>query len=296
MRDIDYRNLRLLDLVIKEQGFEKAANKLSITQSAVSQRIKQLENQIGTLLLTRTVPPRPTRQGQKLLGLLYHVQLIEYDVFSDESDYETLNIPLAVNADSLAIWILPALKSFLDNSTFRLDIKIDNENRTLDYLIQGDVVGAVSIQPTPVIGGKSDFLGTLEYIFVASPNFANRYFPNGVTQDALLKAPIVTFESNADAHHIFLQQYFGLTPGSLPGHTIGSSEAYIQMALQDSACCMIPKQQIRDELKLGKLINLAPDLVQHKRLYWHRYSPEANTIKNMSASIIEYSNKFINFE
>ncbi len=296
MKDIDYRNLKLLDLVIKEQGFEKAANKMSITQSAVSQRIKQLENQVGTLLLTRTVPPKPTRQGLKLLGLLYHVQLIEYDVFSDESDYEILNIPLAVNADSLAIWILPALKSFLNSSTFRLDIKVDCESRTLDYLILGEVVAAISSQSSPVTGGKSDFLGTLDYIFVASPDFASRYFPQGVTQDALLKAPIVTFGMHHDAHHIFLQQYFGLTPGSLPGHVIRSSEAYIQMALQSSASCMIPRQQIREELKSGKLINLVPELVQHKNLYWHRYSPEPNTIKSMTNSIIEYSREFINFE
>lgn len=296
MKDIDYKHLKLLDLVIREQGFERAANKMSITQSAVSQRIKQLESQVGTLLLTRTVPPRPTRQGQKLLGLLYHVQLIEYDVFSDESVYETLNIPLAVNADSLAIWILPALKSFLENSTFRLDIKVHNENQTLDYLILGEVVAAVSSQSSPVIGGKSDFLGTLDYIFVASPNFARRYFPQGVTQDTLLKAPIVTFGLHNDVHHIFLQQYFGLTPGNLPGHIIRSSEAYIQLALQDSACCMIPKQQITEELKSGKLINLVPDLVQPKSLYWHRYSPEPNTIKSMSTSILEFSNQYINFE
>ena len=67
MKRPDYRTLQALDAVIRERGFERAAQKLCITQSAVSQRIKQLENMFGQPLLVRTVPPRPTEQGQKLL-------------------------------------------------------------------------------------------------------------------------------------------------------------------------------------------------------------------------------------
>ena len=102
MKNVDYKSLRLLDLIIKEQGFEKASAKLFITQSAVSQRVKQLENQVGSLLLTRTVPPKPTELGQKLLGLLYHVDLIEHDAFDNESGNHVVTIPISINADSLA--------------------------------------------------------------------------------------------------------------------------------------------------------------------------------------------------
>ncbi|MDR0805879.1 MAG: LysR family transcriptional regulator ArgP [Enterobacteriaceae bacterium] len=294
MKNIDYKSLRLLDLIIKEQGFEKAASKLFITQSAVSQRVKQLENQVGTLLLTRTVPPKPTKYGEKLLGLLYHVQLIEHDMFSNDYGHYTLNIPISVNADSLATWVLPALKDFLEDSSIRLDIKTDDESRTLDYLIRGEVVGAISLQPLPIIGGRCDLLGTLDYIFVSTPSFAEKYFPKGVTQDALLKTPIVAFDFTSDMHHSFLQQYFGLTPGSLPCHIVGSSEAYIKLILQDSACCMISKQQIKEELASGKIINLVPNLVQHKKLYWHRYLPESETIKKMSHCIVQYANSVLN--
>ena len=77
MKRPDYRTLQALDAVIRERGFERAAQKLCITQSAVSQRIKQLENMFGQPLLVRTVPPRPTEQGQKLLALLRQVELLE---------------------------------------------------------------------------------------------------------------------------------------------------------------------------------------------------------------------------
>ena len=84
MKRPDYRTLQALDAVIRERGFERAAQKLCITQSAVSQRIKQLENMFGQPLLVRTVPPRPTEQGQKLLALLHQVELLEEEWLGDE--------------------------------------------------------------------------------------------------------------------------------------------------------------------------------------------------------------------
>lgn len=103
MKRPDYRTLQALDAVIRERGFERAAQKLCITQSAVSQRIKQLENMFGQPLLVRTVPPRPTEQGQKLLALLRQVELLEEEWLGDEQTGSTpLLLSLAVNADSLA--------------------------------------------------------------------------------------------------------------------------------------------------------------------------------------------------
>ncbi|HAE78338.1 LysR family transcriptional regulator ArgP [Morganella morganii] len=292
MKNLDYKSLRLLDLVIKEQGFEKASAKLFVSQSAVSQRIKQLENQIGEILLTRTVPPKPTEYGQKLLGLLYHVTLLEHDSFS-KSGNEVITIPIAVNADSIATWLFPTIKTFLNDYSVRLDIKLDDETKTLSHLLKGEVVGAVSLQPLPIIGGKCDYIGALDYIFVSSKSFAEKYFKNGVTQDALLKAPIVSFNKETDTHHDFLQQYFSLTPGSLNSHIVPSSEAYIQLVLQDSACCMIPRQQIKDKLDSGEIINLVPSLSQQKKLYWHRYQPESDTMKRLSTVIIENIKKYL---
>ena len=116
MKRPDYRTLQALDAVIRERGFERAAQKLCITQSAVSQRIKQLENMFGQPLLVRTVPPRPTEQGQKLLALLRQVELLEDEWLGDEQTGSTpLLLSLAVNADSLATWLLPALAPVLAN-------------------------------------------------------------------------------------------------------------------------------------------------------------------------------------
>ena len=149
MKRPDYRTLQALDAVIRERGFERAAQKLCITQSAVSQRIKQLENMFGQPLLVRTVPPRPTEQGQKLLALLRQVELLEEEWLGDEQTGSTpLLLSLAVNADSLATWLLPALAPVLADSPIRLNLQVEDETRTQERLRRGEVVGAVIFDVT----------------------------------------------------------------------------------------------------------------------------------------------------
>ncbi|HBX7701373.1 TPA: LysR family transcriptional regulator ArgP [Klebsiella pneumoniae] len=274
MKRPDYRTLQALDAVIRERGFERAAQKLCITQSAVSQRIKQLENMFGQPLLVRTVPPRPTEQGQKLLALLRQVELLEEEWLGDEQTGSTpLLLSLAVNADSLATWLLPALANVLSDSPIRLNLQVEDETRTQERLV--------------------DQLGALDYLFVASKEFAQRYFPNGVTRSALLKAPVVAFDHLDDMHQAFLQQNFDLPPGSVPCHIVNSSEAFVQLARQGTTCCMIPHLQIEKELNSGELIDLTPGLFQRRMLYWHRFAPESRMMRRVTDALIDYGHKVL---
>jgi LysR family transcriptional regulator (chromosome initiation inhibitor) len=297
MKRPDYRTLQALDAVIRERGFERAAQKLCITQSAVSQRIKQLENLFGQPLLVRTVPPRPTEQGQKLLALLHQVELLEEEWLGNDNINENNDTPLllslAVNADSLATWLLPALKSVLVDSPIRLNMQVEDETRTQERLRRGEVVGAVSIQPQALPSCLVDRLGALDYLFVASKGFAERYFPNGVTRSALLKAPAVAFDHLDDMHQAFLQQNFGLPPGSVPCHIVNSSEAFVQLARQGTTCCMIPHLQIEQELDSGELIDLTPGLFQRRMLYWHRFAPESRMMRKVTDALLAHGHQVL---
>ncbi|MGV3346633.1 LysR family transcriptional regulator ArgP [Enterobacteriaceae bacterium LUAb1] len=294
MKRPDYRTLQALDTVIRERGFERAAQKLCITQSAVSQRIKQLENLFGQPLLVRTVPPRPTEQGQKLLALLHQVELLEEEWLGDENNgTPLLLLSLAVNADSLATWLLPALKEVLSHSPVRLNLQVEDESRTLERLRRGEVVGAVSIQPQPLPSCLVDRLGALDYLFVGSREFASKYFPNGVTRPALLKAPAVAFDHLDDMHQAFLQQNFGLSPGSVPCHIVNSSEAFVQLARQGSTCCMIPHLQIERELASGELMDLTPGLLQRRMLYWHRFAPESRIMRQVTDALLSHGHQVL---
>lgn len=294
MKRPDYRNLQALDTVIRERGFERAAQKLCITQSAVSQRVKQLENQFGQPLLVRTIPPRPTEQGQKLLALLHQVEMLEEMWLTDESGGAApLLLSIAINADSLATWLLPALKQVLADSPVRLNLQVEDETRTQERLRRGEVVGAISNQSKPLPGCLVDEIGAMDYLFVSSPEFAARYFSKGVTRQALLKAPAVAFDHLDDMHQAFLQQNFELPPGSVPCHIVYSSEAFVQLARQGSVCCMIPHLQIEKELNQGELVDLTPGLCQRRMLYWHRFTPESRLMRNVTDALIADGRKLL---
>lgn len=198
-----------------------------------------------------------------------------------------------MNADSLATWLLPALHPVLTQLPIRLNIQVEDETRTQERLRRGEVVGAISIQPQALPSCLVDQLGALDYLFVASPDFAQRYFANGVTKSSLLKAPAVAFDHLDDMHQAFLQQNFGLSPGSVPCHIVNSSEAFVQLAKQGSTCCMIPHLQIANELKSGELVDLTPGLCQRRMLYWHRFAPESRTMRKVTDALIDFGRKVL---
>ncbi len=138
------------------------------------------------------------------MALLRQVELLEEEWLGDEQTGSTpLLLSLAVNADSLATWLLPALAPVLADSPIRLNLQVEDETRTQERLRRGEVVGAVSIQHQALPSCLVDKLGALDYLFVSSKPFAEKYFPNGVTRSALLKAPVVAFDHLDDMHQAF---------------------------------------------------------------------------------------------
>ena len=103
--------LECLAAIVEEGGFERAAQRLSITQSAVSQRLRTLEMQAGTILIVRGRPLKPTPAGRLLLKHTMQMRLLHTDL---EHDLQKLSpaaagrtrederISIAVNADSIA--------------------------------------------------------------------------------------------------------------------------------------------------------------------------------------------------
>lgn len=177
---LEYANLKALAVVVAEGGFDRAAKVLHITQSAVSQRIRQLEEKVGQSLLIRSNPVVATPTGKRLLRHYSQVQLLESELRA-EMDADDPNHPttvrIAVNADSLATWFLPALAGMFSRHSWLLELIVDDESYTHHLLKNGEAVGCVTTTQAPMAGCSSEFLGTMEYLCVATPEFAARYFP-----------------------------------------------------------------------------------------------------------------------
>ncbi len=296
MRGLDYRWLEALDEIIAQRSFEKAASVLCVSQSAVSQRIKQLEKWLAQPVLIRENPPSVTSAGQKLLGLYRQVCALEQDILpelsNDDSD-KPVSVSIATNADSLATWLLPAITSVMQQRNLEIHFVVDDERRTLDKLKKGEVIGAISQSDKSLPGCHSTLLGDMPYLCVSTPEFFQQYFSKGVNSESFQRAPAVSFDRHDFVNERFVFDNFGYEMTSHVKHTVASSEACVKAALAGFGYCMIPRVQIENELSAGKLVDICPGLYIDQQLYWHHWQLETGILKKISRAIVQYAGEVL---
>ncbi|WDE03773.1 LysR family transcriptional regulator ArgP [Thalassomonas viridans] len=274
MARLDYKLLYALHTVMQEQSFEGAAVKLHISQSAVSQRIKALEEYVARPVIIRGQPITATEAGEKLLRHYWQVQQLESvlsdDLLPDDSE-QAVNLSVAVNADSVATWFIGAIAPLLKSRAITLNLLILDETRTTEKLKSGEASAAISSHARILPGYQAFELGKVNYLLVASPAFAQQYFAGGIDAAGLRSAPGVSFDVKDNMHTRFIEQHFGLGGDAYPRHTVPSSEAFVELARQGLAYCLIPEQQIKKELTAGELVNLLPGKAHVETLYWHTW-------------------------
>jgi LysR family transcriptional regulator (chromosome initiation inhibitor) len=284
----DYKLLNALSSIIEMQSFELAANKLFISQSAISQRIKLLEENIGHPILIRSQPIELTAIGEQLLTHFKNVQQLENELLPEllpDKPSKPMKISLALNADSLATWFLKAVTPVLKEHLVELNLLIAHEEHTLDKLRTGEATGAVSVIKKPLKGYRSFELGKMNYCLVCSQSFQQEYFHQGVTKSSLTMAPAISYDHKDDTHNRFISKHFGLASSEYYCHSVRSSEAFVELAKQGVAYCLLPELQIKAELASGELIKVCPQKQLIQTLYWHSWILVKGINKEISQEI-----------
>lgn len=296
MSRIDYRGLAALDAVIDYGSFDKAAAALSITQSAVSQRIRMLENSAGELLIVRSQPPVATEAGQRLIAHYRQVQLLEAALTafpqSGPGARERPEIAIAINADSAATWLHEAVAPLMGSGECLLQIRLDDQDHTMAMLREGRVFGCVTSETTQVAGTSATPLGAMRYLCVGSPEFAARWFPDGFTADAVQHAPALYFDRKDALQTRFIAQRTGHT-GRVPHHSLSSSEGFVRFLEAGFAYGMLPVLQCGAQLKAGTLVDLAPGHVLDVPLTWHSWDIQTPFTRALSDNIIATARKWL---
>jgi LysR family transcriptional regulator, chromosome initiation inhibitor len=269
MMNLDLQRLEALAAAVSEGTFEAAAGKLHVTPSAISQRVKALEISVGRVLLTRSKPIRPTPSGTTLLQAARQIQAITADAARELGVSTTGNapvIPLAVNADSLATWLLPALAAAGPDLLF--DLRREDQERTALLLRDGVVMAAVTASAEPVAGCTTELLGRMRYWPRASPSFTARWFPDGPTVTRLSRAPVVVSDRDDRLQDRYLRRRASrrLDP---PRHYVPGSDAYVQAIRLGLGWGMVPDMQAPSGG--GELSDLDPDGSIDVKLFWQQW-------------------------
>lgn len=291
---IDYQLLQALEAIVSEGGFEKAASKLFITQSAVSRRIRNLESQLGEPVLIRTQPPKPTVKGKQLLNHLQQVLQLELELGVDAFGTHTahnmpLTIRLATNADSLATWLPEALGLACDKpeQALRFDLVVEDQSVILNRMKSGEVMACISSEPKPVNGGKASFLGYLRYRAVASPDFVTRYKVTSLKD--LEKCPCLAFDEHDKLQHQFLLDSANIEP--LYFHLCPSPEGFRQTIIHGLGFGLLPELQFGDAIATESLVFLDEDYALDLPLYWHYWQTEGPQLKALRKHAISVASK-----
>tara|TARA_R110001583_G_scaffold77851_3_gene211585 strand:- start:7719 stop:8612 length:894 start_codon:yes stop_codon:yes gene_type:complete len=289
MIGLDYKLLAALAAIIETQSFELAAKKLFISQSAISQRIKLLEENFGHPMLIRSQPIELTTVGEQLLSHFKKVQQLENELLPEllpDKPTKPMRVSLAVNADCIATWFIKALTPVLKENLVELNLLVEHEERTLDKLRSGEAIGAVSVIEKPLKGYRSFKLGKMNYCLVSSKSFQQKYFKNGVTKTSLTMAPGISYDHKDAMHVRYIAKYFDLAASEYYCHSVRSSEAFVELAKQGVAYCLLPELQIENELTSGELVKLCPEKQLIETLYWHSWILVKGINKKISQEII----------
>jgi len=271
-------------VAIADHGtFEAAARELHVTPSAISQRIRALESEVGQVVVQRTVPCRPTEAGRVLLRLARQTRLLHDEVRDAlaHGHRSTVELPLAVNADSLATWFRATVGEVAGWPDVVLRLHVEDQAFSAGLLRGGDVLAAVTSEPAAVQGCSVERLGTLRYVPAAAPSFVERWRQGRGADWAGM--PVVVFnEKDALQHDVLAARGVGL-PDAV--HRVPTSADFLEAVRLGLGWGMIPEPQLRPDVRAGRLAPLPGRLHVDVALHWQRWRLDSPTLDRLTDAV-----------
>ncbi|QGZ32142.1 LysR family transcriptional regulator ArgP [Stutzerimonas stutzeri] len=292
---LDYKLLAALASVVEQGGFERAAQALGLSQSAVSQRIKLLEARLGQPVLLRAAPPRPTEVGRRLLNHVQQVRLLERDLQGEVPELDEGRLPerlrIALNADSLSTWWAEAVAPFCTAHGVVLDHVLEDQDVGLKRMRAGEVAACVCAVERPLAGARSQFLGAMRYRALASPRFVARHLGGGASAEALLRAPAIVFGPDDQLQHRYLAS-LGLS-GAFSHHLCPSSEGFVRLLQSDLGWGLVPELQVSSELASGALVDVFQGMPIDVPLYWHHWRNGGDLLAELTRQLARSARQWL---
>lgn len=290
--DYDYDALAALAAVIREGGFESAAKLLGVTQSAVSQRIKHLEDRVGQILVVRGRPCVPTEGGLQLCRHLEQVVLLQHELserlgsLEGESGASAARIRISVNNDSLASWFPSVIKRASRELGILFDVLPDDQEHTEQALKSGEALAVVTAVAEPIHGCRRMSLGSMEYIAVASRRLFDAQFAEAVSIDTIKNSRCLAFDRKDSIQEQWMMLAFG-EPIQVATHLVPSYEGYLECCLNGTGWGLVPAVAAAPHLKSGRLKHLTPDISVDVPLHWQCSTRSSDVLRRLGEIVLD---------
>ncbi len=293
----DYNLLNTLATLVRDGSFERAAVSLGVSSSAVSQRIRLLEERMGQVLVVRDQPCRPTDIGRQLCRHVEHVQLLEQqapelwrDLIAKEITTNNVSVQIAVNADSLATWFVPVLQAYAAETGHLLDITVDDQVHTLNRLERGEVLGAVTASGDVRPGCRAHILGRMPYIAVASGAFIEKHMSDGITATSISASPSIVFDRKDSLSQTWLTSVLGEVP-NCDYHWIPSTHGILAATVAGLGWSMTPAPLVEEYKVREQLYELMPETDLHVDLFWQVSRASDDLLSDLTRHILGTARK-----
>ncbi len=280
--DIDGQQLAAFAAVIECGSFDAAAARLHVTPSAISQRIKALEQRVGQVVIVREKPCRATAAGVPLLRLAAQTALLEAETLTEMAggDGSSPRIALAVNADSMATWFTGVFDA-LDGVLF--DVRIEDQDHSARLLREGVVMGAVTTERTPVPGCRVWPLGVMRYIPVAGPSYIERHLQDGFTAHAVAVAPSLAWNRDDALQDLLVRKVFRRDVAR-PQHFVPTAEGFGSAVRAGLGWGMFPENLATPALADGSFVRVAEAHLDVP-LFWQCWKLDSPLVETITEAV-----------
>lgn len=284
---LDYKLLTALVAVIECGGFEKAAERLNVTQSAISQRIKLLESRLGGLVLVRSTPPRPTALGKQLDNHYHRIAQLENELGIGNDNENIAKAKIVTSADALGGWFYHAICELGDE--LMVELVIEDQNISLEMMKRGEVLACLCSDDHVVNGSRVDNLGYMRYRAYASNDFIQHHnLANNLSN--LIKAPCLIYNNKDNLQHDYLNKLGFGEPTNLV--TCPSIDGFIKLAANGYGYGLLSELQVAEFVKKGQLVSVSDEYIDIP-MYWHSWRTSSEVMLKLRHAVINQAKKYL---
>ncbi len=291
-------NLRFVEAfywVASLKSISRAAEKLFLTQSAMSSRISTLEEELGVLLLDRGHNQlrqfKLTAAGARFLVYADKLLALQREVKAEMGSDQPMAVSMRIGAieSVLHSWLIPWLEKLrVDHPGLELELTVETTPILMDQVARGTLDVVFAVLPVASTGVRNHALPPMDMAFVGNPLLHKK---RSYSLTELADMELLTFQKGSQPHVTLLDLFkrHKLEPKKV--HAISSISAMVQLVQGGFGVALLPRAAVA---RLGGFAKLKPLAVNAKveALPIHasyRIDPTADSVEVVVRSALAFT-------